>query len=122
MNIHYEDEGGQMCFLLFLCSMVHPCGSPMIPLSYWGYDERHIVMQQFQLKSVTPISTPGKIAALVFAIVFFLPILALAILAGIVAITVFSLLFCVGYVKFKIKSITNRSNSNDGRKNVRIRK
>ena len=94
----------------------------MIPPPYWGYDERNIVMQQFQLKSVTPTTAPGKIAALVFAIVFFLPILALALIAVLVALVVFSLLFCVGFVKIKLQSITNRSRDNEGRKNVKVRK
>ena len=81
-----------------------------------------MVMRQFQFKPPTPRSAPAKLAILVFGIVFFLPILALAIVAGLVAVVVFGLLFCVAFVKQKARKTSNKTTNNEGRKNVRVRR
>jgi|TARA_B100000959_G_C14955713_1_gene613618 hypothetical protein len=81
-----------------------------------------MVMRQFQFKPTTTRSTPAKLAILVFGIVFFLPILALAIVAGLVAVVAFGLLYCVAFVKQKVRKSSNKTTNNEGRKNVRIRR
>lgn len=78
-------------------------------------------MQQFQFNVKRPMSTPAKFAAIVLGIVLFLPIFALAIFAGVIAALVFGVLFVVGIVRRKIRSITTGKDP-DGRKNVRIKR
>ena len=67
-------------------------------------------------------STPAKFAAVAFGIVLFLPILALAILASIVAVVVFGLLFLVSLVTKKYLALTKGKRNNEGRKNVKVRR
>ena len=65
-------------------------------------------------------STPSKVAALVFGLIVLLPIFALLIVAGIFASVVFGVLLLVGVINTKIRSIFSKPQ--DGRKNVRIRR
>ena len=67
-------------------------------------------------------STPAKFAAVAFGIVLFLPILALTILAGTVAIVVFGLLFLVSLITKKYHALTKGKHDNEGRKNVKVRR
>ena len=81
-----------------------------------------MVMRQIQYNFGKQTSTPAKIAILVFGIVLLLPILALAIVAGLVASVVFALLFTFARVRFAVRKMFSRSRDNEGRKNVRIKK
>ena len=80
-----------------------------------------MVMQQFQFDSKRQMSAPAKFALIVFGIVLFLPIFALAIIAGVFAALVFGLLFTLGTVRRKIRSFFSGKDS-EGRKNVRIKR
>ena len=78
-------------------------------------------MQQFRFDMKRPMSAPAKFALFAFGIVLFLPIFALAIVAGLLASLVFGMLFTVGIVRRKIRSLFSGKDS-DGRKNVRIKR
>ena len=65
-------------------------------------------------------STPSKMATLVFGLVVLLPIFALLIVAGIVASVVFGVLLLIGVVNTKTRAVFNKDSS--GRKNVRIKR
>jgi len=84
-----------------------------------------MVIRQFQFEQVrakySPTSTPAKIAAVVFGIVLFLPILAILVVAGVVAAVVFGILLVCGIVTRKFRSLTS-SKDPEGRKNVRIKR
>ena len=77
--------------------------------------------QQFQFDLMRPMSAPAKMGLIVFGIVLFLPIFALAIIAGVLAAAVFGLLFATGVVRRKFRSLFS-SKDTDGRKNVRIKR
>ena len=85
------------------------------------YDWFVMEMQQFQFNVKRPMSAPVKFAAIVFGIVLFLPIFALAIVAGVIAALVFGVLFVIGIVRSKIRSIASGKDQ-DGRKNVRVKR
>ena len=66
-------------------------------------------------------SIPAKIAVIAFGIVLFLPILAMLIVAGVVAVLVFGVLLVVGTVARKFRSLIS-GKDREGRKNVRIKR
>lgn len=66
-------------------------------------------------------SAPTKFALIVFGIVFFLPIFALAIIAGVFAAFVFGFLIILGTTRKKFHSFFSGKDS-EGRKNVRIKR
>ncbi len=78
------------------------------------------MMRHIQIGSGGKVSTPTKIAALVFGLVILLPIFSLLLVAGIVASVVFGILLLVGVVNTKIRSLFRGDPG--GRKNVRIKR
>ena len=84
------------------------------------YDWFSMMMQQIQFRSVQKLPVPLKVAAIVFGLVLFLPILALLLVAGIVASVVFGVLMLVGVVSAKTRSLFGKDN--EGRKNVRVKR
>lgn len=66
-------------------------------------------------------STPTKIAVIVFGLVLFLPIFALLVVAGVVASAVFGVLLIITIITRKIQTLTRGKDSN-GRKNVRVKR
>ena len=66
-------------------------------------------------------SVPTKFTLIVFGIVLFLPIFALAIIAGVFAAIVFVLLTILSAVRKKFRSFFSGKDS-EGRKNVRIKR
>ncbi len=78
-------------------------------------------MRQFQFGSARPMSTPTKIAVIVFGLVLFLPIFALLVVAGVVASAVFGVLLIITIITRKIQTLTRGKDSN-GRKNVRVKR
>ena len=82
-------------------------------------------MRQFQPSQIharySLASTPAKIAAIVFGIVLFLPILAILVTAGVIAAVVFGVLLVFGIVARKMRSLTSGKDP-DGRQNVRIKR
>jgi hypothetical protein len=79
-----------------------------------------MMMRNIQFGSGRTMSTPSKMATLVFGLVVLLPIFALLIVAGIFAGVVFGILLLVGVVNTKIRTLFSKTQ--DGRKNVRIRR
>ncbi len=83
-----------------------------------------MVLRQFQWNTpnlgATSRSTPAKITLFVFAVILFLPILALLLIAGFFASIVFGILMLLGIVTAKIRSLTQKDD--EGRKNVRVRR
>jgi hypothetical protein len=79
-----------------------------------------MVMQQIQFGSGGRMSTPSKIAAIIFGVLVLLPIFALLLFAGVVASVVFGVLLLIALVNTKIRSLFKRDL--EGRKNVRIKR
>jgi len=75
---------------------------------------------QIQFGSANVMSTPAKVATLVFGFVLLIPILALLVVAGVVSCVIFGLLLLVGAINTRVRSLTGRDNQ--GRKNVRVRR
>ncbi len=78
-------------------------------------------MRQFQFGSAQSMSTPTKIAVIVFGLILFLPIFALLVVAGVVASVVFGVLLIITTITRKIQSLT-RGKDSGGRKNVRVKR
>ena len=85
------------------------------------YDWFVMEIRQFQFGPRRHMSTPAKIAAIVFGIVLFLPIFALVLIAGLLAGIVFSVLFLFSLCKRKLRSLASGKDT-DGRKNVRVKR
>lgn len=84
------------------------------------YDLYSMMRNQIQFGSVGTMSTPAKLASLVFGLVFLIPILALLIVAGVVSTFVFGILLVLGSINTKVRSLTGRDHR--GRKNVRVKR
>jgi uncharacterized membrane protein HdeD (DUF308 family) len=92
----------------------------MIPSENAQYDLYSMMRDQIQFGSVGTMSTPAKIAALVFGLVLLIPVLALLLVAGVVSTFVFGTLLLIGLINTKVRSLTCRDRQ--GRKNVRVKR
>ncbi len=78
-------------------------------------------MRQFQFGSARTMSPPAKFAAIAFGIVLLLPILALLLIAGAFAASVFILLLIFGKIR-KVFTPSTQKDDSEGRKNVRVKR
>ena len=85
----------------------------------WRCIIQHMDLRQVQFNQKLGFSPKG-IAFAIFGMVLLLPILLLLLVAGLVAIVAYAILFMVSFVGAKISGLS-RTDS-EGRRNVKIRK